>query len=216
VTDASNRDEQQIIVVIDPGPLAELLLASGSRPVLPSLSYGRAKIGYSRRILDEVRRLLKEKGLPDDRVAALTDALWRQGVELTPAAEVQAYEDEARDEGLRLAVAAPGPAIYLTADPSLAEMAAWKGVDVVDDIDKVRQTLLSYEDTTVVFRAASEAEALRVADALREAGIDAQVVSQQVPWYNGVLVMGQGYWGEIMVFEKDREEAQRIIKRLDL
>jgi hypothetical protein len=216
VTGASGRDERQITVVIDAAPLAELLLASGPRPVLPSLSYGRAKIGYSRRSFDEVKRLLKERGLPDDRVAALADALWRQGVELMPAAEVQAYEDEARDEGLRLAVAAPGPAIYLTADPSLAEMAAWKGVDVVDDIDKVRQTLLSYEDTTMVFRAGSEAEALRVADALREAGIDAQVVSQQVPWYDGVLVMGQGYWGEIMVFEKDREEAQRIIKRLDL
>jgi hypothetical protein len=95
-------------------------------------------------------------------------------------------------------------------------MAEWKGVDVVAGIDEVRQILLSYEDTAVVFRAGSEPEALRVADALREAGIDAQVVSQQVPWYNGVLVVGQGFWGDIMVFEKDREEATAVIARLDL
>lgn len=208
--------EQQVVVVVDAAPLAELLLASSPRPVLPALSYGRAKIGYSPRIRDEVRRLFNEKGVPDDRVVALMDELWRQGVELAPADEVQAYEDEARDEGLRLAVAAADPAIYLTADESLAELAEWKGVDVVAGIDEVRQILLSHEDTAVVFRAGSEPEALRVADALREAGIDAQVVSQQVPWYNGVLVVGQGYWGEIMVFEKDREEAARVIARLDM
>jgi hypothetical protein len=208
--------EQQVVVVIDAAPLAELLLECSPRPILPALSYGRARIGYGRRTRDEVKRLLKEKGVPDDRVVALLDELWRQGVELTPADEVQAYEDEARDEGLRLAVAAADPAIYLTADESLAEMAEWKGVDVVAGIDEVRQILLSHEDTAVVFRAGSEPEALRVADALREAGIDAQVVSQQVPWYNGVLVVGQGFWGDIMVFEKDREEAARVIARLDM
>jgi hypothetical protein len=208
--------EQQVVVVIDAAPLAELLLECSPRPILPALSYGRARIGYGRRTRDEVKRLLKEKGVPDDRVVALLDELWRQGVELTPADEVQAYENEARDEGLRLAVAAAEPAIYLTADESLAEMAEWKGVDVVAGIDEVRQILLSHEDTAVVFRAASEPEALRVADALREAGIDAQVVSQQVPWYNGVLVVGQGFWGDIMVFEKDREEAARVIARLDM
>jgi hypothetical protein len=208
--------EQQVTVVVDAAPLAELLLASSPRPVLPALSYGRAKIGYSRRVRDEVKKLLVEKGVPDDRVVALMDELWRQGVELTPVDEVQAYEDEARDEGLRLAVAAAEPAIYLTADESLAELASWKGVDVVESIEKVRQILLSYEDTAVVFRARSEPEAIRVADALREAGVDAQVVSQQVPWYDGVLVVAQGYWGDVMVFEKDREEAEGIITKLGL
>jgi hypothetical protein len=216
MTAKADYGEQQVVVVVDAAPLAELLLECSPRPILPALSYGRARIGYGRRTRDEVKRLLKEKGVPDDRVVALLDELWRQGVELTPADEVQAYEDEARDEGLRLAVAAADPAIYLTADESLAEMAEWKGVDVVAGIDEVRQILLSHEDTAVVFRAGSEPEALRVADALREAGVDAQVVSQQVPWYNGVLVVGQGYWGEIMVFEKDREEAARVIARLDM
>ncbi len=207
--------EQEITVVVDPAPLAELLLENSPRPILPTLSYARAKIGYSRRMLDEVWRLLKDKGLPDERARELTDELWRQGVELEPGREVEAYEDEARDEGLRLAVAADA-AIYLTADESLAELAEWKEVEVVGDIEDVRRILLSYEDTAVVFRARSEPEAVRVADALREAGIEARVVSQQVPWYDGVLIMGQGFWGDIMVFAKDRGEAERIIERLDL
>lgn len=216
MTAASGSREQQIIVVVDAAPLAELLLANSPRPVLPALSYGRARIGYGRGTRDEVKRLLKEKDLPDDRVVALLDELWRQGVELEPVEEVQVYEDEARDEGLRLAVAAADPAIYLTADEGLAELGEWKGIDVVDDVKKVRQILLSHEDTEVVFRAGSEPEAIRVADALREAGVDVQVVSQQVPWYNGVLVVGQGYWGDLMVFAKDREEAEGIITKLGL
>lgn len=207
--------ENQVMVVIDAAPLAELLAASSPRPILPELSYARVRLGYSRRTREEVRRLLEEKGLAGEKVNALLDELWRQGVELEPGQEVEAYEDPARDEGLRLAVAAP-PAIYLTADESLVELGVWKDVDVVGDVEEVRRILLAHEDTAIVFRARSEPEALRVAAALEEAGIEAQVISQQVPWYNGVLVVGQGYWGEIMVFEKDRESAEKVIEGLDL
>jgi len=205
----------QITVVIDPEPLAELLAANSPRRILPELSYAGVRLGYSRRMREEVRRLLEEKGLAGERVSALLDDLWRQGAELEPGREIEAYEDPSRDEGLRLAVAAP-PAIYLSADEGLVELGVWKDVDVVGDVEEVRRILLSYEDTAIVFRARSEPEAIRVADALEEAGVEAQVVSQQVPWYNGVLVVGQGYWGEIMVFEKDRERAQNVIEGLGL
>jgi hypothetical protein len=216
MTAKAGYGERQVVVVIDAVLLAELLLEYGPKPILPALSYGRARIGYGAEARDEVERLLREKGEPESRIVTLLDELWRQGVELSPAAEVQAYEDEARDMGLRLAVASADPAIYLTADEGLAELAEWKGVEVVDSIEKVRQILLSHEDTAVVYRAASEGEALRVAEALGEAGIDAQVVSQQVPWYNGVLLVGQGYWGDVIVFAKDREEAAAVIGRLDM
>jgi hypothetical protein len=139
--------------------------------------------------------------------------MWRQGTELQPGDDVEAYEDSSRDEGLRLAVAARAE-IYLTEDESLLELGEWKGIIIVGDVEGVNRVLLSPEATAVVFRARSEGEAIRVADTLREADIDARIVSQQVPWYDGVLVVGQGYWGEIMVFEKDRGEAERIIERL--
>lgn len=209
------ENQIQITVIIDPDPLAELLAASSPKPILPELSYARVRLGYSRRMREEVRRLLEEKGLPGQKVSALMDELWRQGAELEPGAEIEAYEDPARDEGLRLAVAAP-PAIYLSADEGLVELGVWKDVDVVGDVEEVRRILLSYEDTAIVFRARSEPEAIRAADALEEAGVEAQIISQQVPWYDGVLVVGQGYWGEIMVFEKDREKAEKVIEELGL
>jgi hypothetical protein len=199
---------RDVFVVIDAGPLAELLLKRKGKALLPTLSYGEARLAYSRGMADDVRRRWEERGLGADEVARLSDALWRQGTEVQPGGEVEAYEDPGRDEGLRLAQ------IYLTEDESLLELGEWKGITIVGDVDGVDRVLLSPEATAVVFRARSEGEAIRVADALREADIDARVISQQVPWYDGVLVMGQGYWGEIMVFEKDRAEAERIIERL--
>jgi hypothetical protein len=204
---------RDVFVVIDAGPLAELLLKRKGKALLPTLSYGEARLAYSRGMADDVRRRWEERGLGADEVARLSDALWRQGTEVQPGGEVEAYEDPGRDEGLRLAVAARAQ-IYLTEDESLLELGEWKGITIVGDVDGVDRVLLSPEATAVVFRARSEGEAIRVADALREADIDARVISQQVPWYDGVLVMGQGYWGEIMVFEKDRAEAERIIERL--
>jgi hypothetical protein len=209
------ENQIQITVIIDPELLAELLAASSPKPILPELSYARVRLGYSRRTREEVRRLLEDKGLAGQKVSALMDELWRQGAELEPGADIEAYEDPARDEGLRLAVAAP-PAIYLSADEGLVELGVWKDVDVVGDVEEVRRILLSYEDTAIVYRARSEPEAIRAADALEEAGVEAQIVSQQVPWYDGVLVVGQGYWGEIMVFEKDREKAEKVIEGLGL
>jgi hypothetical protein len=209
------ENQIQITVIIDPEPLTELLAASSPKPILPELSYARVRLGYSRRMREEVRRLLEETGLPGQKVSALMDELWRQGVELEPGAEIEAYEDPARDEGLRLAVAAP-PAIYLSADEGLVELGVWKDVDVVGDVEEVRRILLSYEDTAIIYRARSEPEAIRAADALEAAGVEAQIISQQVPWYDGVLVVGQGYWGEIMVFEKDREKAEKVIEGLGL
>ncbi|MGD8718510.1 MAG: DUF2007 domain-containing protein [Candidatus Zixiibacteriota bacterium] len=208
-----NRVRRDVFVVIDAGPLAELLLARKGKALLPTLSYGVARLAYSRGMADDVRRRWEERGLGADEVARLSDVLWREGTEIQPGDEVEAYEDPARDEGLRLAVAARAR-IYLTEDESLLELGEWKGITIVGDADGVDRVLLSPEATAVVFRARSEGEAIRVADALREADVDARVISQQVPWYDGVLVMGQGYWGEIMVFEKDRAEAERIIERL--
>jgi hypothetical protein len=209
------ESETHVTVVVDPEILAALLAAAGPRPLLPELSYARVRLGYSRGMREEVRRLLKEKGLAAEEVEAALAALRRQGEELEPGPDTEAFADPARDEPLRLAVAAP-PAIYVTADEGLAELGVWKGVDVVGDLEEVRRLLLSYEDTAIVYRARSEPEAIRVAEALEEAGIEAQVLSQQVPWYDGVLVVGQGYWGEIMVFAKDRARAEEIITGLGL
>jgi len=210
------KEDVSTVVVIDAGPLAQLLAATPrSRPVFAATSRGSVVIAYSRRLYAEVGRRLAAAGLDGEDVEAKLAALERFGREVRPTDEVQVFPDEKRDEGVRLAVAA-GAAVYLTADEELAALGQWHGTRIVADVEQVRQELLADEETAVAWRAASEQEATMVAEALAAEGIEAQVASQQVPWYNGVLIMGQGYWGHVVVFEKDLARARRIIEELEL
>jgi hypothetical protein len=47
---------------------------------------------------------------------------------------------------------------------------------------------------------------------LEAEGIETLVTAQQVPWYDGVLAMGQGYWGDVSVMEDDVERATLVIR----
>jgi len=64
----------------------------------------------------------------------------------------------------------------------------------------------------IVYRAPDEQTALTVQSFLEAEGIQALVTAQQVPWYDGVLAMGQGYWGDVAVMEDDAEQAALVIK----
>ncbi len=64
----------------------------------------------------------------------------------------------------------------------------------------------------IVYRAPDEQTALTVKSFLEAEGIKTLVTAQQVPWYDGILAMGQGYWGDISVIEDDAESAARVIK----
>jgi hypothetical protein len=64
----------------------------------------------------------------------------------------------------------------------------------------------------IIYRAPDEQTALTVQSFLEAEGIETLVTSQQVPWYDGVLAMGQGYWGDVAVMEDDAESAARVIK----
>ncbi|MCP4230020.1 MAG: DUF2007 domain-containing protein [bacterium] len=64
----------------------------------------------------------------------------------------------------------------------------------------------------IVYRAPDEQTALTVKSFLEAEGIEVLVTAQQVPWYDGVLAMGQGYWGDVSVIEDDVERAAQVIK----
>lgn len=64
----------------------------------------------------------------------------------------------------------------------------------------------------VVYRAPDEQTALTVKSFLEAEGIETLVTAQQVPWYDGILAMGQGYWGDVSVMEDDEGRATRVIK----
>jgi hypothetical protein len=33
-----------------------------------------------------------------------------------------------------------------------------------------------------------------------------------MPWYDGIMKMVEGYWGKVVVFEDQEEEARRVIE----
>lgn len=200
-----------VIVVADARPLAALLAAAGvDKPLWPTVSRGEVRTAFSTAMRARVGEELRRRGLSEQVVTELLAALDRQGFQVEPAPTKESYDDPTRDEGLRVAVAA-GAQVYLTEDAELLDLVVWKGINIVGDAAGVYRFLLKDEETAVVYRAPSEEMATLVAEALECAGISAQVVSQQVPWYDGVLVMGQGFWGDVVVFKKDLALAREVV-----
>lgn len=68
------------------------------------------------------------------------------------------------------------------------------------------------ENTVVVYRAQDEVTANLVRGFLIGEDIPAMIKSRQVPWMDGVMKMGEGYWGDVVVFEKYAERSRRLIE----
>jgi len=64
------------------------------------------------------------------------------------------------------------------------------------------------EDLVVVFRAPDEVTANIVRGLLVGEDIPALVQSRMVPWMDGVMKMGEGYWGDVLV-PRDKAAASR-------
>lgn len=64
----------------------------------------------------------------------------------------------------------------------------------------------------VVYKAPDEFSAITIKETLEGQGISAMIRSVQIPWYDNVMQRATGVWGEILVAEERRKEAERIIK----
>ena len=56
-----------------------------------------------------------------------------------------------------------------------------------------------------------EAQGILLQQVLREEGIPSKLRSEQIPWMNGIMKAARGYWGDLMVLEKDSIKAGEII-----
>ncbi|MBI2843574.1 MAG: DUF2007 domain-containing protein [Armatimonadetes bacterium] len=63
-----------------------------------------------------------------------------------------------------------------------------------------------------VYRAPNENIAQIVRGILESAGIQVILKSMQIPWYDGVMTMGEGYWGDLLVSEDEADRAREIIR----
>jgi len=200
---------REIVVVLDAGPLAERLTQADR--AVPEVSYARVVLAVTPALLAAVGCILRERREGGRDAAVVMAGLREHSRCLEESTVPEVYDDPVRDGGLRLAVAA-GAQYYVSEDADVVALGEWKGVRILSSFHELVRELLSQEETAPVFRAASEVEATQVAEVLEAAGVDCYVAAQQVPWYDGVLVMGQGYWGDVIVFRRDLDRARRAIR----
>jgi hypothetical protein len=70
---------------------------------------------------------------------------------------------------------------------------------------------LEWVDLVPVFRAPDEAGAIHVRSLLASAGLDARIRSAQVPWLDGIMASGVGFWGQVMVPRAEAEAARALL-----
>jgi len=68
------------------------------------------------------------------------------------------------------------------------------------------------EDLVVIYRAPDEFIANLIKGFLVDDGIPVVLESRMVPWMNGVMKMGEGYWGDVVVPEKHAERGRQLIE----
>jgi hypothetical protein len=66
--------------------------------------------------------------------------------------------------------------------------------------------------TCAVYKAPDEISAITVHKILESEGIPAWIQSIQIPWYDGIMKMVEGYWGKVIVFEDQEDSARRVIE----
>lgn len=68
------------------------------------------------------------------------------------------------------------------------------------------------ENLVVVFRAPNEYTANLVHGLLVSEGIPAGIESRMVPWLDGVMTMGEGYWGDVVVPSEYADRSRELIE----
>jgi hypothetical protein len=67
------------------------------------------------------------------------------------------------------------------------------------------------ESLAVVYKAETEMDAITIRALLEENGISAAVRSRQIPMYDGIARVFDPVWGEVLVFESDLAEAEKLV-----
>jgi len=68
------------------------------------------------------------------------------------------------------------------------------------------------EDLVVIYRAPDEFIANLIKGFLEDDGIPVVLESRMAAMYDGALIMGEGYWGDVVVPEKYAERARQLIE----
>ncbi len=67
------------------------------------------------------------------------------------------------------------------------------------------------EGLVIIYKAPDELTANVIKNLLAGEGIPVVLESRMVPWMDGVLIMGEGYWGDVVVPEEYAERSRELI-----
>jgi hypothetical protein len=67
------------------------------------------------------------------------------------------------------------------------------------------------EELVTVHHVPDEATATMLRDFLEGQGIEAAIISAQIPWLGTIETARKGYWGRIAVLEHEAERARELI-----
>jgi predicted nucleic acid-binding protein len=206
------KRESNIKLVIAPGVLADLLANyDGEGPLIKGTEGLDIEVIYSVEVYDAVKGYLDATDTSFTETADAVLALQSLGTRAEPAPDRQLFDDPGRDILVRLAVGARADYV-VSGDPDLLDLREWKGVKFVPSVAAAVQAVLAGVPTVPVFRAATEMEAQIAREVLEEAGIRYFEASRQIPWYDGIMMIGEGFYGEIHVLEKDYERAADLLE----
>ncbi len=68
------------------------------------------------------------------------------------------------------------------------------------------------EQIVSIWKIEDESLGLLLQDVLKEQDISSELRSKQIPWMNGIMKAAHGYWGDLMVLERDTVKAGEIIQ----
>jgi hypothetical protein len=78
-------------------------------------------------------------------------------------------------------------------------------------VEEVDAAPPGWRSLAAVYRAPDEIAAIAVGHVLESAGITPWLRSIQIPWYDSIMKVARGYWGDVLVADEDRERAVRVV-----
>lgn len=179
--------------------------------------------------LEEFRTERLAAGTAEAPLDGFLIALEAASTVMDASAEKAYFEDTKRDRAVALARSVHADAL-LTEDPDLIKMAHWEGISFfppvtsresnwVDGKTVILPTWFDLlvrardreDETMMIYRAVDELTANLAAQILEENGIDCLISPQQIAWFDGIMKVATGYWGDVRVLSHDVWRARELL-----
>lgn len=85
-------------------------------------------------------------------------------------------------------------------------------VAIVFCLFPVGLSMTAEDKSVMVWRLEDEGLGILLRNVLEDEGIHSEIRSEQIPWMDGIMKAARGYWGDLMVLDRDAARAREIIR----